>query len=291
VYHARLRSSLKTLERGRLPGSNQMKTTHHLRVTGLAMLLTLAALMPRSADATVVEFQTVMGNFEVNLYDNATPATVANFLEYVNNGDYSNAIFHRSVPGFIVQGGGFRFDLAWPVSNIPARPAVVNEPEFSNLRGTIAMAKLGNDPNSATSQWFFNLIDNSAALDPQNGGFTVFGEVVGTGMSVIDQMAAVPRFGLGGAFNEIPLRNYAGGDPDATNLVTISAIIITDSTVDSAGVAGLNPAPNTLINAPPPVVPPPVSSGGGGGSLGFFAILGLLILNQVKRGLRWTRQK
>lgn len=268
-----------------------MTISEHIRVTGLTTLLALVALMPRSADATVVEFQTVMGNFEVNLYDNATPATVANFLEYVNNGDYTNAIFHRSVPGFIVQGGGFNFDLAWPVTNIPSRPPVVNEPEFSNLRGTIAMAKLGGDPDSATSQWFFSLIDNSAALDPQNGGFTVFGEVVGTGMSVIDQMAAVPRFGLGGAFGEIPLRNYAGGDPDATNLVTISAIIITDSTVDSAGVAGLNPTPNTLINAPPPVVPPPVSSGGGGGSLGLFAIFGLLILNLFNRAFRWNRQK
>jgi len=255
------------------------------------MLLTLVAFIPRSADATVVEFQTVMGNFEVNLYDNATPATVANFLEYVNNGDYTNAIFHRSVPGFIVQGGGFNFDLAWPVTNVPSRPAVVNEPEFSNLRGTIAMAKLGGDPDSATSQFFFSLADNSTILDAQNGGFTVFGEVVGNGMSVVNQMEALQRFGLGGAFNEIPLRNYTGGDPTADNLVIIDQIIITDSTVDSAGVAGLNPAPNTLINAPPPVVPPPVSSGGGGGSFGLLSILGLLILQHFRHGLRWTRQQ
>lgn len=274
-----------------LPGSNIMTKTHHLRVASLAALLVIAATIPKTADATVVEFQTVMGNFEVNLYDNATPATVANFLEYVNNGDYTNAIFHRSVPGFIVQGGGFNFDLAWPVTSIPSRPAVVNEPEFSSLRGTIAMAKLGGDPDSATSQFFFNLSDNSTILDAQNGGFTVFGEVVGNGMSVINQMEALQRFGLGGAFNEIPLRNYTGGDPDATNLVTISAVIVTDTTVDSAGAAGLNPTPNTLINAPPPVVPPPVSSGGGGGNLGLFAMFGLLILNLFDRAFRRNRQQ
>ncbi|MGI9205622.1 MAG: peptidylprolyl isomerase [Woeseiaceae bacterium] len=269
-----------------------MTTTHPLRVASLAILLAIAASMARTADATVVEFQTVMGNFEVNLYDNATPATVANFLEYVNNGDYTNAIFHRSVPGFIVQGGGFNFDLAWPVSSIPSRPAVMNEPEFSNLRGTIAMAKLGGDPDSATNQFFFNLADNSAILDAQNGGFTVFGEVVGSGLSVINQMEALQTSVLGGAFNEIPLRNFSGGDPDANNLVIISAVVVTDSTVDSAGLAGLSPAPNTLINAPPPVAPPPVAtSSGGGGSLGFIAILGLLMLRLFNRWNRRIRDK
>ncbi len=260
-----------------------MTITHHLRGFTLAVLLAITTTNAKTACATVVEFQTVMGNFEVNLYDNATPATVANFLEYVNNGDYTNAIFHRSVPGFIVQGGGFNFGMAWPVASIPTRPAVQNEPEFSSLRGTIAMAKLGGDPDSATSQFFFNLADNSTILDAQNGGFTVFGEVVGNGMSVINQMEALARFPLGAPFDEIPLRNFTGGDPDASNLVLISAIIVTDTTVDSAGLAGLNPTPNTLINAPPPVVPPPVSSSSGGGSLGILAILGLLILNLVRR--------
>lgn len=268
-----------------------MTITQHLRIASLAIMLALAATMPKNATATVVEFQTVMGNFEVNLYDNATPATVANFLEYVNNGDYTNAIFHRSVPGFIVQGGGFSFDLAWPVSSIPSRPAVVNEPEFSNLRGTIAMAKLGGDPDSATSQFFFSLADNSTILDAQNGGFTVFGEVVGNGMSVVNQMEALPRFAQGAPFDEIPLRNYSGGDPDASNLVIISAIIVTDSTVDSAGLAGLNPTPNTLINAPPPVVPPPVSSSSGGGSLGIFMILGLLMLRSLQLCCRRFRRQ
>ena len=114
------------------------------------------------------------------------PASVENFLSYVNSDDYANSIIHRSVPGFIVQGGGFdvptadfSFDLN-VVGAIPANPAVVNEfsPQRSNTRGTIAFAKLGDDPNSATNQWFFNLNNNAQNLDNQNEGFTVFGEVL-----------------------------------------------------------------------------------------------------------------
>jgi len=113
----------------------------------LAALLSGTAIYPGTSSATIVEFQTVIGNFEVNLYDNDTPATVANFLDYVNNGAYTNSVYHRSAPGFVVQGGGFTFGMALPLNTIPTNPAVTNEPEFSNVRGTIAMAKLGNDPN------------------------------------------------------------------------------------------------------------------------------------------------
>ena len=99
------------------------------------------------------------------------------------------------MPGFIVQGGGFRLDLAWPASAIPENAAITNEPEFSNLRGTIAMAKT-SQPDSATNQWFFNLADNSANLDIQNEGFTAFGEIVGNGMDVVDAIAALQRFSV-----------------------------------------------------------------------------------------------
>ena len=237
------------------------------------------AMMPALSNATIVEFQTVMGEFEVNLYDNATPETVANFLNYVNNGRFTNSVVHRSVPGFVVQGGGFTYELALPLNDIQTFPAVVNEPVYANVRGTIAMAKVGGDPDSATSQWFFNLADNTANLDAQNGGFTVFGEVVGNGMDIVDAVAALPDYDFGGAFTDLPLRNYSQADydnnvtVDDNHLVIINAIIVSDSTVNSAD--GLNPPPTTAGQTPPPV-PPPVSSGGGGGSLGMISLLALL---------------
>lgn len=153
------------------------------------------------------------------------PLTVQNFRNYVNDGDYANSIIHRSVPGFIVQGGGFTVNGlstvltqtptngAAAVGVIPPNAPVQNEfsSDRSNLRGTIAMAKLGNDPNSATSQWFFNLGNNAANLDNQNGGFTVFGQVLGASdLAVIDAIASLTPFRadrLFGqpAFEELPL--------------------------------------------------------------------------------------
>jgi len=253
------------------------------RALRFTALLSVAFLSPQAANATIVEFQTVVGDFQVNLYDNATPQTVANFLDYVNNGAFSNSIIHRSVPGFVIQGGGFTFDLALPLGEVPANPPVVNEPVFANVRGTIAMAKLGGDPDSATSQWFFNLADNTANLDGQNGGFTVFGEVAGDGMDVVDAIAALPRFNFGGATTDLPLRNYSLDDfnslidPDENNLVIISAVIVSDSTVDTA--AGLNPTLST--NVTPPANPqPPASGGGGGGTVSVIGLLGLLLLRR-----------
>jgi peptidyl-prolyl cis-trans isomerase A (cyclophilin A) len=232
---------------------------------------------PRIADATIVEFQTVMGNFQVNLFDNATPATVTNFLNYVNNGAYSNSVFHRSVSNFVVQGGGFTYDQGPNMEGIPTNPAVVNEPEYSNVRGTISMAKFGGNPNSATNQWFFNLRNNSANLDAQNGGFTVFGQVVGNGMDVIDAIAALPVYAFNSPFTELPLSNYTAADyannvpVDDSHLVIVTAIIVTDTTVNSA--AGLNPVRNTSLGGGGGSS----GDGGGGGSFGLFTLFALLI--------------
>lgn len=167
-----------------------------------------------------------------------TPATAANFLSYVDGGHYQNTFIHRSVPGFVVQGGGFRVTGS-PISigNVTQFPAVVNEPKPSttttpnNVRGTIAMAKLGSDPNSATNQWFFNLADNSSNLDNQNGGFTVFGRVLGSGMSAVDAIAAVPRFGYASPFDTVPLRNVPGANPSTDSNFTNSPV---DTTTLSA---------------------------------------------------------
>ena len=256
-----------------------MKVRISRRSLWLAALISSTSALPQLASATIVEFDTVAGTFQVNLYDNDTPATVANFLDYVNAGTYNGSIYHRSVPGFIVQGGGFDLDtLSLQVNAIAANPAVVNEPVFANVRGTISMAKLGGDPNSATNQWFFNLADNSPGtngLDSQNGGFTAFGEVVGSSMDVLDDIAALPRFNLGGALTEIPLRGDTNNNPlDETNYVIVNSVTIFDSTVDSA--AGLNP-PLSTANSGGGTLPPPSSGGGGGGGFGIFALLGLLL--------------
>lgn len=217
-----------------------------------------AAAFAHIADATIVQFQTSLGDFEVNLYDDSTPETVANFLAYLEAGTYSSTFIHRSMPGFIIQGGGFFVDEENVVQPRESLWSPINEPVFSNVAGTIAMAKLGNDPNSATNQWFFNLADNSdsgAKLDVQNGGFTVFGEVIGDGMTVVNAIAAVPRYAVNsGVFSSTPLREFdAESDREdfmanpMDYLVVINDVVVLDAAADTA--AELSPLPNTLINA------------------------------------------
>jgi cyclophilin family peptidyl-prolyl cis-trans isomerase len=158
------------------------------------------------------------------LFDQQKPITVANFLQYISSGRTANNFFHRSVPGFVVQGGGFRWTDTG-VEAVPTFPTIQNEPGISNLRGTVAMAKLGDNPNSATSQWFVNLADNSANLDFQNGGFTVFARVIGAGMAVIDEVAALPRYNAGGAFDNLPAANVSGEILRENTVETNSAVV------------------------------------------------------------------
>lgn len=182
---------------------------------------------------TLVRYDTVFGTFDIELFDVDTPATVQNFLGYVDRGDYDGTFFHRNALNqdttpFVVQGGGFSFESPNIYNEVTAQPAVLNEPGISNTRGTLAMAKLGSDPNSATNQWFFNMGDNSANLDNQNGGFTVFGEVKGSGMDIVDQIAATPVWDasqLNGAFTDLPLRNFTNDHfPNNDDLVVINSI-------------------------------------------------------------------
>lgn len=186
-----------------------------------SVLLILIAVGP--AAATTVTIETPLGAFSVRLFDDVAPNTVANFLDYVNSGGYEGTFVHRSVPGFVIQGGGFRFDGANPVA-IETNPPVANEFQRPNLRGTIAMAKQAEDPDSATSQWFINLTDNPD-LDTQNGGFTVFGEVVGDGMQVVDGIAALPRFNFGSPFESLPLIDFEGAPVQEENLVLTSVSV------------------------------------------------------------------
>ena len=262
-----------------------MLLTSKTKSFAAANLLVLLFALPHAATATIVQVETDLGTVEINLYDNATPATVTNFLNYVNSGAFTDSIFHRSVPGFVIQGGGFVTNINAQLSDITSNPAVSNEPVYSNVRGTIAMAKLDSDPNSATSQWFINLANNAANLDGQNGGFTVFGEVT-AGMDVVDAIAGLPRYDFGSAFTDLPLQNYSATDfantvpVNNTHLVIVTAVTVIDTTVDSA--AGLNPTPTTRITTPPE------SGGGGGGSLALLSLLGLFGFT-VTRVLRHRR--
>ncbi|WP_020210860.1 peptidylprolyl isomerase [Gilvimarinus chinensis] len=256
---------------------------HYSRKALAGIAFTLLAGAP--AHATTVQFQTVMGDFEVNLFDKTTPETVANFLEYVEAGAYQDTFFHRSIPGFVVQGGGFHFDIETDkASAIPANPTVINEPVYSNQRGTIAMAKPSNDPNGATNQWFINLKDNSSDLDSTQQGYAVFGQVTGNGMAIVDAIADLKfgDFSQTGAFKDfpfynLPVRDFSQEDFDdgapvtEDHLVLIQNIVVLDASEDTAD--GLNPKLSTKDD----------NNGGDGGSGdsgggGSTGLLGLLAL-------------
>lgn len=186
----------------------------------------------------IAQFDTVLGKFNVELLANDAPQTVANFLNYVNRGAFSNSLIHRSVPGFIVQSGGFTLSGTTIIS-VPTDPPVQNEFKLGNVRGTLAMAKLpppdGVNPtptsiNSATSGWFINLADNRANLDTQNGGFTVFARVLGGGMTVVDAIATIQVYNarqqLGSDFGETPLRDIQPGQTSVqlANLIIVNSV-------------------------------------------------------------------
>jgi cyclophilin family peptidyl-prolyl cis-trans isomerase len=167
-------------------------------------------------------FRTPLGDIEVELYEDK-PVTTQNFLRYVSSGAYSNMFFHRWMPGFVMQGGGFettnRSGASPGISSLATiYGSITNEfgvgRRASNVYGTLAMAKIGGDPNSASSQWFFNLADNSANLDNQNGGFTVFARVL-RGTNVLERFNDVSathslwmvdlKTAFGGALTQLPV--------------------------------------------------------------------------------------
>ena len=233
-----------------------------------AMSLATVASMPSIANE-IVRMQTDLGSFNIELFDTVAPETVANFLNYVNDGDYDGTFIHRSDPGFVLQMGGYIFDpdqgdfFGDGTSHIPTDPPVANEFGMSNVRGTIAMAKSEGDPNSATSEFFINLADNSENLDNQNGGFTVFAQVI-NGMDVIDSIVSETRcssyfiFNTGQcngiiSFDNSPLLNMFVDNPlfptsfinevTQQNLIKIISIGVdtdSDSVIDRVEDAGPN---------------------------------------------------
>ena len=150
---------------------------------------------------TMLRMSTTLGDIEVELYPKAAPASVRNFIEYVESGYFDDLIFHRVIPGFMIQGGGFSGDM----QQRQTRPSIENEADngLKNLAGTLAMART-SDPNSATSQFFINLVDNGfldhTAKTPQGWGYAVFAKVV-SGMDVVEKIAALPTATVGGHQN------------------------------------------------------------------------------------------
>ena len=194
--------------------------------TGLLLALLLAGMAPAQAN-TLVRISTAFGDFTLELFDDVAPVTVRNFLNYVERGAYNGTYFHRLDAGFVLQGGGYRIvPFVGPIQ-VPADPPIVNEYNVSNTRGTVAMAKFDSNPNSATSEWFVNLADNSANLNTQNGGFTVFGRVMGDGMGVMDAINLLPVYALGSTQQQIPLHSDDGASAlTVDNFVTMNAEVV-----------------------------------------------------------------
>lgn len=259
-----------------------------IRLTTLLFSISFLASVS-CVQATIVEVRTNVGNFQVNLFDNTTPSTVQNFLSYVNAGAYANNTVHRSVPSFVIQMGGFEYANSFPPEAIAIGVPVINEPILSNVRGTLAMAKQGNNVNSATSQFFVNLANNAANLDAQNGGFTVFGQILGNGMEIVDQIAGLPRFNYGQAFQELPLQNFTATDaannlvPNDNNLIIISDIVVIDAAVSTN--PNLTPVRNTLINSGGGNNGGSGGESGGGGSVGIVLTACLMIISLARRQL------
>lgn len=210
------------------PVSNVMKGSL------LTAMLTGALAVAGTVQAEpLVRVSTSYGSFTIELFDEAAPDTVSNFLGYVDRGDYARSLFHRSVTDFVVQAGAYQWQrdcatgmdpTTCSVISIPTQGAVQNEPGASNTRGTLAMAKVDGFPNSATSQWFVNLADNSE-LDEMNGGFTVFGQVLGDGLAVADAINDLPIINVGGGVSELPVRDFNSQGsqlPVEANLVLIN---------------------------------------------------------------------
>ena len=228
-----------------------------------------------SALTNVVLVNSSLGNFLIQLFPSSAPNTVANFLRYVTNGAYANTIFNladtNAGSAAIVQSGGYSNNSSLAtVTNYGSIPSEFASANLSNIQGTVAMALSTNtNSNSATSQWFVNLSNNSSYLDAANTSgnapTTVFGRVIGTGMTVVDAIAALPTddfqtaFGFGSDLSSVPMQNgWTSGNPVyLSDLVTIYNVVVppavtsSDSNAFSAALQGTNLivtpiAPNTL---------------------------------------------
>jgi len=212
-----------------------------LRYAWAFVLLTV--MLSDTKAGTIVRFDTTLGDIDVRLYETATPQSVANFLNYVLDDDFDASFFHRApkqvrrdengnpvqdnqgnfiFDTFVLQGGGFNFSDTTGLGNVPTDTPVQNEPGISNLPGTIAYAKQGGDPNSATSGFFFNTVDNSENLDNQNGGFTVFGRIV-RGFDTLNLISDLDVFDLDPAPDPTPQNPFPLNPQTFDNVPLLSA--------------------------------------------------------------------
>ena len=176
---------------------------------GLAALIGFSALTMADAkgaegdDRPVIVFDTTAGAITLELDRAKAPITVDNFLKYVDSGFFNGLIFHRVIPGFMIQGGGMDETMREKATQPPIKNEASNG--LTNARGTISMART-NNPDSATAQFFISLVDNARALDPRPGsaGYAVFGKVV-DGMNVVDEIAKAPT-GSKGGHDDVPLK-------------------------------------------------------------------------------------
>ncbi|MBL4781446.1 MAG: peptidyl-prolyl cis-trans isomerase [Porticoccaceae bacterium] len=171
------------------------------QVSASAVVNAGATLIPVETQVTL---HTNLGDIVIELYPTRAPLSVANFVGYVNSGHYKDTIFHRVIPGFMAQGGGFTAKLR----KKPGLAPILNEADngLKNKRGTLAMART-NDPHSASTQFFINLSNNGfldhSGKNAQGWGYAVFGKVV-RGMDVVDKMARIPTRGRGPFRSDVP---------------------------------------------------------------------------------------
>ena len=194
----------------------------------LLAAITALFAMPALAANPVVELDTTAGAIKIELYPDAAPKTVENFLHYVKDGHYDGTQFHRVIDGFMIQGGAYTADF----SPRPTRPAIPNEAESSskaglhNVPGTIAMART-SEPNSARDQFFINVANNKPldfrSPDPAGIGYTVFGKVT-SGMDVVDKIAKMSKGG----------RKVPPGAPIDPRSLTTEPVMITSAKIVAA---------------------------------------------------------
>jgi len=242
----------------------------------LIFVFVLIPCLSSTSTAEKVRMVTNLGNIDIVLFDDIAPITVANFLKYINDGDYVNTLIHRSIPGFVIQGGGWTINGS-SIYPVEKNPPIVNEFSHSNLRGTIAMAKLPDDPNSATA-------DNSANLDFQNGGFTAFGQLTEQSLAVMDAIASLNVYDASealnsSAFTNLPLLN---NELRPEYLVVVSRMIVAGDLpagdIDDNWVVDLADAVMGLgiITGIPGEGPNPASEINGDGSIGVEEVIYIL---------------